>query len=149
MIDNNVSEVPQEHKSHNCIQLENGQYALYPNNRMRLYDLSITPQHPKTPDFKVSTIEYQVENGTEWGRLGDTDDYFWETPKDGNPDKSSEMVIKVDKSEEFKKSGKKLISEYDADKWLDKIEKNDERELFEMKRKREFLDECTKFRKGG
>ena len=82
VIDNNVSEVPQEHKSHNCIQLENGHYALYPNNRMRLYDLSITPQEPKTPDFKVSTIEYQVENGTEWGRLGDTDDYFWETPKE-------------------------------------------------------------------
>ena len=59
------------------------------------------------------------------------------------------MVIKVDKSEEFKKSGKKLISEYDAEKWLDKIEKNDERELFEMKRKREYLNEWTKFRKGG
>jgi len=59
------------------------------------------------------------------------------------------MVIKVDKSEEFKKSGKKLISEYDADKWLDKIEKNDERELFEMKRKREYLDEWTNFRKDG
>ena len=59
------------------------------------------------------------------------------------------MGIKVDKSEEFKKSGKKLISEYDADKWLDKIEKNDERELFEMKRKREYLNEWTKFRKDG
>ena len=84
IVDNNVSEVPQEHKSHNCIQLENGQYALYPNNRMRLYDLSITPQEPKTPDFKVSTIEYQVESGTNWGRLGDTDDYFWETPNEKN-----------------------------------------------------------------
>ena len=59
------------------------------------------------------------------------------------------MVIKVDKSEEFKKSGKKLISEYDAEKWLEKIEKNDERELFEMKRKREYLDEWSKFRKDG
>ena len=59
------------------------------------------------------------------------------------------MVVRVDKSEDFKKSGKKLISEYDADKWLDKIEKNDERELFEMKRKKQFLDECTKFRKIG
>ena len=59
------------------------------------------------------------------------------------------MVIKVDKSEEFKKSGKKLISEYDAEKWLDKIEKNDERELFEMKRKREYLDEWSNFRKDG
>ena len=59
------------------------------------------------------------------------------------------MVVRVDKSEDFKKSGKKLISEYDADKWLDKIEKNDERELFEMKRKREYLNEWTKFRKSG
>ena len=59
------------------------------------------------------------------------------------------MVIKVDKSEEFKKSGKKLISEYDAEKWLDKIEKNDERELFEMKRKKEYLDEWSNFRKDG
>ena len=60
-----------------------------------------------------------------------------------------QMVIKVDKSEDFVKSGKKLISEYDALPLTDKLEKNDDRELFEMKRKKEFLDECTKFRKGG
>ena len=30
------------------------------------------------------------------------------------------MVIKMDKSEEFAKSGKKLISEYDADAYLKK-----------------------------
>ena len=60
-----------------------------------------------------------------------------------------QMVIKVDKSEEFVKSGKKLISEYDALPITDRLEKNDDRELFEMKRKKEFLDECTKFRKGG
>jgi len=82
VIDNGVSEVPQEHKSHNCVALDNGQYALYPNNRMRLYDLSITPEEPLTPDFKVSTVEYQVESGSGWGRLGDTDDYFWKTPKE-------------------------------------------------------------------
>ena len=79
VIDNNLSETPAEHKSHNCIALENGQFALYPNNRMRLYDLSITPEAPRFPDFKVSTIEYQVEAGIDWGRLGDTDDYYWET----------------------------------------------------------------------
>ena len=82
VIDNGVSEVPQEHKSHNCVALDNGQYALYPNNRMRLYDLSITPEEPLIPDFKVSTVEYQVESGSGWGRLGDTDDYFWKTPKE-------------------------------------------------------------------
>ena len=78
-VDTNVSEDPQEHKSHNCILIENGQFALYPNNRMRIYDLSITPETPKTPDFKVSTKYYQVENGTKWGRLGQTDEYFWQT----------------------------------------------------------------------
>ena len=76
--DYNVSEVPDEHKSHNCIELENGQFCLYPN-RTRIYDLSITPENPKTPDFKVSTHYFQVENGVRWGRLGDTDEYFWET----------------------------------------------------------------------
>jgi len=81
-IDSNVSEIPQEHKSHNCIMLENGQFCLYPNNRLRVYDLSITPEHPKTPDFKVSTHIFQVENGLQWGRLGDTDEYFWKTSQE-------------------------------------------------------------------
>lgn len=80
--DYNVSEVPDEHKSHNCIELENGQFALYPNNRTRLYDLSLTPENPKTPDFKVSTHYFQVENGVKWGRLGDTDEYFWKTSEE-------------------------------------------------------------------
>ena len=53
------------------------------------------------------------------------------------------MVIKVDKSEEFIKSGKKLISEYDAQPLMDRIEKNDDREL---KRTRQFIDEYPKFR---
>lgn len=82
LIDTNVSEIPDEHKSHNCIMLENNQFCLYPNNRMRVFDLSITPETPKTPDFKVSTHIFQVENGIRWGRLGDTNDYFWETAKE-------------------------------------------------------------------
>ena len=49
---------------------------MYPNNRMRVYDNSLTPDKPLQPDFKVSTIEYQVENGQKF-RLGDTDEYFW------------------------------------------------------------------------
>ena len=76
-VDTNTSEKPDEHKSHNVVQLENGQYAAYPNNRMRIYDLSLTPEKPLRPDFKVSTRIYQVENGLNWKRLGDTDDYFW------------------------------------------------------------------------
>lgn len=74
--DYSTAEVPEEHKSFNVIELENGQYAAYPNNRMRVYDNSLTPKEPKMPDFKVSTDFYQVENGYEY-RLGDTDEYFW------------------------------------------------------------------------
>jgi len=81
-VDYSTSEVPEEHKSFNLLELDNGQFALYPNNRCRIYDISLTPEKPKTPDFKVSTEYYQVENGVDWGRLGDTDEYFWETPKE-------------------------------------------------------------------
>jgi hypothetical protein len=82
VIDYSTSEVPQEHKSFNLIELENGQFALYPNNRCRVYDISLTPNEAKIPDFKVSTEFYQVENGVKWGRLGDCEDYFWTTPEE-------------------------------------------------------------------
>ena len=70
VIDWATAEMPSEHKSFNLIELENGQYALYPNNRYASYDNSLTPVDVKTPDFKVSTQYYQVENGVHWGRLG-------------------------------------------------------------------------------
>ena len=35
-IDASTSEMPDEHKSFNLIQLRNGQFALYPNNRCRI-----------------------------------------------------------------------------------------------------------------
>ena len=80
-IDFSTSEKPDEHKSHNLLELANGQYCLYPNNRMRVYDNSLTPEEPKMPDFKVSTVIYQVENGNKF-RLGDTDEYFWKTKEE-------------------------------------------------------------------
>ena len=76
VIDYTTSEEPAEHKSFNLLKLDNGQFCLYPNNRMRVYDNSLTPKKPKNPDFLVSTVEYQVENGFEY-RLGDTDEYYW------------------------------------------------------------------------
>ena len=82
VLDYSTSEIPEEHKSFNLINLENGQFALYPNNRCRIYDISLTPEEPKMPDFKVSTEYYQVENGVPWGRLGDNTDYFWRTKKE-------------------------------------------------------------------
>ena len=51
------------------------------------------------------------------------------------------MVIKVDKSEEFIKSGRKLITEYDSEGLLKRLKKNDDRELWEMENKKEMLSE--------
>ena len=51
------------------------------------------------------------------------------------------MVIKVDKSEEFINSGRRLITEYDSEGLLKKIKKNDDRELWEMENKKQMLSE--------
>jgi hypothetical protein len=49
---------------------------------MRIYDNSITPETPKMPDFKVSTVYYQVENGHDRDGLGNEENYFWKTAKE-------------------------------------------------------------------
>ena len=37
---------------------------------------------PKIPDFKVSTVYYQVENGHDRDGLGNDENYFWKTAKE-------------------------------------------------------------------
>ena len=100
MIDYTTSENPAEHKSFNLIELTNGQYALYPNNRVRIYDNSLTPENPKIPDFKVSTRYYQVENSYERLAMGNEDEYFWKTvqERDSNPEKSSDLTNQEQKN---------------------------------------------------
>jgi hypothetical protein len=65
------SETVDEHKSYNVLKLDNGQFALQPNNRCRFYDPAFNPQDMKFPDFKVATRKYRVEQHAKW-RLGDT-----------------------------------------------------------------------------
>lgn len=65
------SETPEEHKSFNLLRLDNGQFALQPNNRCRFFDPAITHPELRMPDFKVCTKTYRVENTAKW-RLGDT-----------------------------------------------------------------------------
>ena len=65
------SETPEEHKSFNMLRLDNGQFALQPNNRCRFFDPAITHPELRMPDFKVCTKTYRVENTAKW-RLGDT-----------------------------------------------------------------------------
>jgi hypothetical protein len=56
--------------------LDNGQFALQPNNRCRFYDPAFNPKDMLFPDFKVATRNYSVEQSAKW-RLGDTDDVMY------------------------------------------------------------------------
>ena len=76
VLNDNYSEVPEEHKSFNILELDNGHYAAQPNNRVLFYDKSLTPAQPLQPDFKVSTKYYSVENKSKW-TAGDDTDYFY------------------------------------------------------------------------
>ena len=73
----NYSEVPEEHKSFNILELDNGHFAAQPNNRVLFYDKSLTPSKPSQPDFKVSTKYYSVEDKTKW-TAGDDSSFFYE-----------------------------------------------------------------------
>lgn len=76
VVDCGTSEIPSEHKAMNVLALENGQFCAYPNNRMRVYDISLTPKEVLTPDFKASGEAYAVESH-DLARYGDVDDYHY------------------------------------------------------------------------
>jgi len=75
------SETAEDHKSYNLLQLDNGQFALQPNNRCRFYDAALNPKEILFPDFKVATRNYCVENTAKW-RLGDTDSFTYDDRTD-------------------------------------------------------------------
>jgi len=83
--DISFSETPDEHKSFNIIELQNGQIAAYPNNRCRVIDPSLSPEELQTPDFLVSSRYFNVEYpNAKWGRLGESEEYFWQTKTEEN-----------------------------------------------------------------
>jgi hypothetical protein len=83
VLDMNFSEHDPEHKSFNIIQLDNGQFAAQPNNRIIWRDSSLTPEDLKTPDFKVCTQNYAVEVEPKWS-VGHTDEWAYKTKEEEN-----------------------------------------------------------------
>ena len=77
IIDTTYSEWPEDHKSFNFIELDNGQYAAQPNNRCLFLDAASNPKELKFPNFKVCTKKYLVETNPKWF-LGDTDTVMYE-----------------------------------------------------------------------
>lgn len=77
VIDTTYSEWPEDHKSFNFIELDNGQYAAQPNNRTIFKDAASNPKTLMFPDFKVCTKMYKVEQNSKWA-LGDSNNVMYE-----------------------------------------------------------------------
>jgi|TARA_B100001094_G_scaffold142943_1_gene138530 hypothetical protein len=77
-IDINYSEHDPEHKSFNIIQLDNGQFAAQPNNRIIWHDSSLTADTLKQPDFKVCSQNYSVETEAKW-KIGHSNEWQYKS----------------------------------------------------------------------
>ena len=82
ILDNSFTQIPSEHKSFNLIKLDNGQFALLPNNRCLFIEPSHTPSKLTKPDIKASNIVFSVEgNPARDVVFGDSDEFFYEESK--------------------------------------------------------------------
>jgi hypothetical protein len=73
-LDTGFTEVAEEHKSFNFIQLDNGQFACQPNNRCLWYDQSLIAGKTKFPDFLAAQQIYTVDGTRKWSA---GDDWFY------------------------------------------------------------------------
>ena len=87
VFDTTYSEWPEDHKSFNFIELDNGQYSAQPNNRTILLDPSSNPVNLKFPDFRVCTKTYSVEANAKWA-LGETTTVMYERDTDDSQKKN-------------------------------------------------------------
>ena len=78
ILDVDHSEIPQEHKCGHFIALNNGNYAIQPNNRM-LWHLGNFTTKDEWPDYKTQTSEWNVET-KDWS-TDDTDRMFYDKIK--------------------------------------------------------------------
>ena len=61
ILDTEHSEIPHEHKCGHVLALDNGNYAIQPNNRI-LWNISNFTTRDDIPDYKVQTTEWNFEN---------------------------------------------------------------------------------------
>jgi len=75
LLDTDHSEIPQEHKCAHVLELDNGNFAAQPNNRI-LWNVNSFTVRNEVPDYKVQNSEWNVEN-KDW-MTEDTDKFFYE-----------------------------------------------------------------------
>ena len=81
ILDTEHSEIPSEHKCGHVLALNNGNYAIQPNNRI-LWNISSFTTSSHWPDYMVQHSEWNVENKG-WV-TDDTDKMFYQTDKKDN-----------------------------------------------------------------
>jgi len=80
-MDLTLAEDFQEHKSHHLIMLDNGLFALQPNNRIvKWYEPSFVTKDYDGPHWKINTQEYSCEQHDKW-MTEDSDNYLYNTNK--------------------------------------------------------------------
>lgn len=69
-----LSESPYDHKSANLYKLDNGNFAIQPNNRVLYVDASYIEPYKQVPRWKAQNDEWRVSKG-DWKLEGD---YFYD-----------------------------------------------------------------------
>jgi hypothetical protein len=78
IIDVGFSQVPGQHKCGHVIELDDGNYAIQPNNRVKLFEPSFVTKWGKTViDRRLGTTYWSVENQPRWV-FSDDDRYEYE-----------------------------------------------------------------------
>jgi hypothetical protein len=78
IIDVGFSQVPGQHKCGHVIELDDGNYAIQPNNRVKLFEPSFVTKWGETViDRRLGTAYWSVENQPRWV-FSDDDSYEYE-----------------------------------------------------------------------
>lgn len=81
VLDTGFSEVPGQHKCGHLIQLDDGNYAIQPNNRVKLFEPSfVTKWGQLVIERKLGTESWSVENQPRW-IFSDNDLYEYDISK--------------------------------------------------------------------
>ena len=82
--DYGFSEVPGQHKCGHVIKLDNGNFAIQPNNRIRAFEPSfVTKPGQNVIERKLGSQMWSVENTAKWV-LSDDDRYDYEVKENAN-----------------------------------------------------------------
>lgn len=66
VLNTGFSETPGQHKCGHVILRDDGNFAIQPNNRVRMYDPSFTTKKENLIDRIINTSKWDVEDGAKW-----------------------------------------------------------------------------------